>query len=194
MSIIRSRGLSFRKKRKKVTISGAKSALLLGFEIVVVLFISFVIVYFAGMKVTVVGGSMESSLLDGDTVLVNRLTYSLSEPKSGDVIVFLPNGNEKSHYYVKRVVGVPGDKVQIIDGMVYVNGEMFGENSLEEIRNPGLAEEAILVGDEEYFVLGDNVNNSEDSRYANIGNVKKEYITGKAWFQYRSLRHMGRVH
>ncbi len=98
-------------------------------------------------------------------------------------MVFLPNGNEKAHYYVKRVIGVPGDTVQIKDGAVYVNGELFEEKvETAAILDAELASEKIVLEEDEYFVLGDNRNNSEDSRYANIGNVKKEYMIGKAWF------------
>lgn len=193
MPFFQSRGLSFRRKRRKVTLTAAKSMALFIVEIIITLFIAFVIVYCAGMKVTVVGNSMENTLKDGETVLVNRFTYNLTDPKAGDVIVFLPNGNEKSHYYVKRVVAVPGDTVQIRDGVLYVNGEMFDEEDTEAIKNPGVAEEEITVGEGEFFVLGDNRNSSEDSRYANIGNIKKEYIVGKAWFYIDSIRDMGRV-
>jgi signal peptidase I len=99
-------------------------------------------------------------------------------------VVFLPNGNEKSHYYVKRVIGVPGDTVLILDGVVYVNGELYEEEGeVDAILDAGIAAEEIVLGDDEYFVLGDNRNNSEDSRYANIGNIKKEYIIGKVWFR-----------
>ncbi len=193
MPFFQSRGLSFRRKRRKVTLTAAKSMALFIGEIMITLFIAFVIVYCAGMKVTVVGNSMEDTLEDGETVFVNRLTYHLTDPKAGDVIVFLPNGNENSHYYIKRVVAVPGDTVQIIDGVLYVNGEMFDEEDTEAIQNPGLAEEEITVGEGEFFVLGDNRNSSEDSRYANIGNIKKEYIVGKVWFHIDSIQNMGRV-
>ena len=119
----------------------------------------------------------------GDSVLVNRFTYLVSAPKPGDVVVFKPNGNERSHYYMRRVIAEPGDKVQIKDGFVYVNGELF-ETGLgsEQMDYAGVAEEEITIGDGEYFVLGDNRNQSEDSRNADIGNVKKEDIYGKAWF------------
>lgn len=193
MPFFRPRGLSFRKKRKKVTLTAARSMALFIGEIIITLFIAFVLVYCVGMKVTVAGNSMEDTLSDGETVLVNRFTYNLTDPKAGDVIVFRPNGNEESHYYVKRVVAVPGDTVQIRDGVLYVNGEMFDEEDTEAIKNPGIAEEEITVGDGEFFVLGDNRNSSEDSRYANIGNVKKEDIVGKVWFHMDSVRDMGRV-
>jgi len=154
---------------------------------------AFVLVYCAGMRVTMVGNSMESTVSDGSQILVNRFIYNVKSPKSGDVIVFLPNGNEKSHYYVKRVIGVPGDKVQIKSGLLYVNGELYDTEDTDTIKNAGVAEEEITVGEDEYFVLGDNRNSSEDSRYANIGNIKKEYIKGKAWFVVRPFKKMGRI-
>ena len=176
-----------------MTLTAARSTALFIAEIIITLFIAFVIVYCVGMKVTVVGNSMESTLSDGESVLVNRFTYNLTDPKAGDVIVFRPNGNEESYYYIKRVVAVPGDTVQIRDGVLYVNGEMFDEENTEAIKNAGVAEEEITVGDDEFFVLGDNRNSSEDSRYANIGNIDKENIVGKVWFHIDSIRDMGRV-
>ena len=193
MPFFRSRGLSFRRKRKKVTLTAARSMALLIGEIAITLFIAFVLVYCVGMKVTVVGNSMEDTLTDGESVLVNRFTYNLTDPKSGDVVVFTLNENDDGHYYIKRVVAVPGDTVQIRDGILYVNGEMFDEEDTEAIQNAGLAEEEITVEDGEFFVLGDNRNSSEDSRYANIGNIQKDCIAGKVWFHMDSLRDMGRV-
>ena len=171
MAVFRTGGLNFRRKRRKMKVSTAKGILLWIVEIFIVLLIAFVLVYCAGMRVNVVGNSMEKTLSDGSVVLVNRFVYNIKEPKAGDVVVFLPNGNEKSHYYIKRVIGVPGDKVQIKNGLLYVNGELY----------------------DEYFVLGDNRNSSEDSRYANIGNIKKKYIKGKAWFVARPFNKMGKI-
>ena len=94
--------------------------------------------------------------------------------------------------YVKRVIGVPGDTVQIKNGTVYVNGKAFDEETdVASIEDAGLAAEEITLGAEEYFVLGDNRNNSEDSRYANIGNIKKDYIIGKAWFRIAPFSEIG---
>lgn len=161
-------------------------------EIAIVLIIAFVFVYFIGHRTTVVGQSMNPSLENGEGILVNRFVYKVTDPKPNDVIVFLPNGNEKSHYYIKRVIAVPGDTVQIKNGAVYVNGELFDEKvDTAAIAEAGIASEEITVGEDEYFVLGDNRNSSEDSRYANIGNVKKEYIVGKAWFRVSPFRKIG---
>ena len=193
MTVFRTGGLNFRRRRRKMKISTAKGILLWIVEIFIVLLLAFVLVYCAGMRVSVVGNSMESTLSDGSVVLVNRFVYNIKEPKAGDVIVFLPNGNEKSHYYIKRVIGVPGDKVQIKNGLLYVNGELYDVEDTETIKIAGLAEDEITVGEDEYFVLGDNRNSSEDSRYANIGNIKKEYIQGKAWFVARPFNKMGKI-
>lgn len=151
-------------------------------EILLTIALAMLFVLSVGFRVSVVGPSMSPTLESGEKILVNRVGCKLFGPGRNDLIVFLPNGNEKSHYYIKRVIGLPGDRVQIQDGIVYINGEPFEEKiEVSAIENPLLAEEEIVVEEDEYFVLGDNRNNSEDSRYASIGNVKKEYIVGKAW-------------
>ena len=185
-------GLNFGRRKKKVNMGIVKEVAGWIFEIVVTVLIAFTCVYFAGLRTSVVGQSMEETLSSGDEILVNRFLYKVTDPKPNDLVVFLPNGNEKSHYYVKRVIAVPGDTVLIRNGAVYVNGELFQEEAeVASIDEAGLAAEEITLGDDEYFVLGDNRNNSEDSRYANIGNVKKEYMIGKAWFRIAPLGKFG---
>ncbi len=180
---MRRRGLHFGQEKKKVNLPVMKNAVVWMLEIAIVLAIAFVFVYYIGFRTSVVGQSMAPTLENKQEILVNRFIYSISDPKPNDIVVFLPNGNEKAHYYVKRVIGVPGDTVQIKDGAVYVNGELFEEKvETAAILDAELASEKIVLEEDEYFVLGDNRNNSEDSRYANIGNVKKEYMIGKAWF------------
>ncbi len=178
----RSSGLSFYREKKKINIGLLKEIAVWAAEIALTIAAARIMVFFFGFRVTVIGPSMSPTLNGGEKVLVNRFVYKLFEPRQNDLIVFQPNGNEKSHYYVKRVIALPGDTVQIKDGEVYVNGELFTEQiEVEAIENAMMAENEILVGEDEYFVLGDNRNNSEDSRYASIGNVKKEHITGEAW-------------
>ena len=138
--------------------------------------------------------ALSKTLNGGDQILVNRFVYKVTDPKTNDIVVFLPNGNEKSHYYVRRVIACPGDTVQIKNGKVYINGELYKEDIVSaSIEDPGVAADEVKLGDDEYFVLGDNRNSSEDSRYANIGNVKREYIIGKAWFHFKGFGKMGLI-
>jgi len=176
-------GLSFYKKEKKLNKFFVMEVASYIFWAAAMILIGFVLVFCFGIKTSVIGSSMEPILYNGQEILINRFVYFLSEPKAGDVVVFLPNGNENSHYYVKRVIAVPGDTVQIVDGIVYVNSEPYEDGNLyDRIDNPGIAGNPIVLGEDEYFVLGDNRNNSEDSRSSNIGVVLKSYIIGKVWF------------
>lgn len=181
----RHRGLSFYRKKKKISAALVREIITYIFGICVSVFIAFVVVYAFGMSTGVVGVSMEPALSNGQQVLINRYAFLLSNPEENDVIVFLPNGNENSHYYIKRVVACPGDTVQIIDGRLYVNGELI-EDEFDKMGDAGIAEHAFTLNSDEYFVLGDNRNNSEDSRSANIGPVKTEDILGKVWFHMSS--------
>lgn len=154
-----------------------------GIQIICVCFLAFMLVFFFGQRISNAGDSMRPALQNGDIVLVNRLVYNASKPKRGDVIAFKPNGNENAHYSIKRVVGLPGETVQIKDGTIYIDGEEHVENIYAfEIESPGIAEEPVKLGEGEYFVMGDNHTSSDDSRMADVGNVKREDIYGKVWF------------
>jgi signal peptidase I len=110
---------------------------------------------------------------------VNKLDYRINEPKRLDPVAILLSNGSNSHYTVKRIVGCPGEKLQIIDGAVYINGTVVDCGFEEEILSAGLASYEIELGEDEYFIMGDNCNNSEDSRVANIGNIKRDQIVGK---------------
>ena len=184
--------LNFGRTRRKFNVERFKYIMTWIAEIAGVILLAFVLVSAFGIRTNVVGQAMSDTLENGDEVLINKLVKS---PDSGDVIVFLPNGNEKSHYYIRRVIGVPGDVVQIKDGAVYINGELYNEKiDVASMEEEGIAGEEIVLGEDEYFVLGDNRNNSEDSRYANIGNIKKEYIIGLAWYRVKSEHGTGFIH
>ena len=187
-------GLNVRRQRKKINLPLVREVLSWIVELVVVIGLAYVLVSFFGIRTNVVGQAMEQTLENDDDILVNKFAYIISKPKQGDVIVFLPNGNKKSHYYVRRVVAVPGDTVQIKDGALYVNDELYKESTdVASMEDAGIASDAVKLEKDEYFVLGDNRNNSEDSRYANIGNVKRDYIIGKAWFRFSGLGSFGTI-
>ena len=191
----RRNGLNFSRRRRKFNMPLFKEVMSWVIECAIVIFIAYTLVTFFGCRTTVVGNAMNDTLTNEEQILVNRFIYNVSSPKQGDVIAFLPNGNEKSHYYVRRVIACPGDTIQIKEGVVYVNGEAYQEKiTVASIEDAGVASEEIKLGDDEYFVLGDNRNNSEDSRLANIGNVKKSYIIGKAWFYFKAIGNMGFIH
>ncbi|MCM1039212.1 MAG: signal peptidase I [Roseburia sp.] len=183
----RKKGLHFYQKEKKINSALVKDIFEMIAGTFIVLFVAMALTYFAGMRTSVVGDSMEPALYNGQEILINRFIYRLSSPKRGDVVVFLPNGNQNTHYYVKRIVGLPGETLQITNGRLYINGEMLEEDDLyDKISDPGIAENEITLGNDEYFVLGDNRNSSEDSRSGNIGAVAKSTIIGKAWFHLKS--------
>lgn len=137
-------------------------------------------------EVEIGDSSMEPAISSGDIYLINSVIYHISSPKRGDVIVFRTESDNGSCLHVKRVVGLPGETVQIVSGQVKINGQTFVGDDCPAILNAGLAEDPITLTDNEYFVLGDNRNGSEDSRSASIGNVTEDEIVGKIWLHMPS--------
>lgn len=197
------KGLSFEKIGRKLQFEGelpkvskkkVRSALIWIVEIGLVCLFAFALVCFFGKKVSNAGESMKPVMKNGDVVLVDRLVYNARKPKRGEVVAFKPNGNENAHYSIKRIVGLPGETVQIQDGSIYIDGEKVTEYiHAEKIEEAGVAAEPILLGEDEYFVIGDNHTGSDDSRMADIGNVKRSDIYGKAWFVITSGENFGFV-
>lgn len=145
---------------------------------------AFLLVRFVYSSYTIQGDSMSPALEAGEKHLVNRLIYKVKKPDRYDMIVFKLDDKKNQNFYVKRIVGLPGEKIQIKNGRIYVNGRKTKNFSDEKILSPGLASDEIVLKSGQYFVIGDNCNNSEDSRSANIGNVKKENIIGKVSLKY----------
>ena len=160
----------------------------------VVILIVFLIITFVGQKVVVSGQSMESTLQNEDALWVDKLAYRFGDPERFDIIVF-PYKKGSDILFIKRVIGLPGETVQIKDGNIYINGELLEEDyGLEVINDPGVAGSKITLAHDEYFVLGDNRNNSNDSRRSDVGNIKKEDIIGKAVFRIAPASKFGKIH
>lgn len=176
------RGLSFYHRKKIISASLVREIASWIVIVFLAVFLAVMLTWAVGLRTSVIGVSMEPALTNGQSILINRFSYMLFDPKEGDVIVFLPNGNENAHYYVKRVAAVGGQKVQIRDGVLYVDGEAYGSEDMDLIAAASIAENEVVLASDEVFVIGDNINSSEDSRSANIGPVKKSTIIGKAWF------------
>lgn len=144
-----------------------------------------------GTQVQMIGQSMVPLLESGDVVLMNRLCYDFGKPDRMDIVVFLRDDNKAN---IKRVIGIPGDVVQISNGFVYLNGErLVAEHGLDQVALAGLAEHPVELGEGEYFLLGDNRDSSEDSRFANVGNVREEQILGKVWMRIFPLIDIGLI-
>ncbi|WP_251490485.1 signal peptidase I [Otoolea muris] len=162
-------------------------------DVIVVLSIAWFVVFAMGRQLVVSGQSMEPELSQGEVVLMNRIIYHLRKPERFDIVAFEKDG-EKGKYYIKRIIGMPGETIQIRDGVVYVNDQILeAEDGLRRAALAGLAEHPVTLGEDEYFLLGDNRESSEDSRFVNVGNVKAEQIGGIVWFRIRPLSRFGRL-
>ena len=157
-------------------------------EIAVVVAAAFLIVRFGLETIKVSGSNMEPTFKDGDNILINKMSYKLHSVKRNDVVVVKQEGSEHNYYVVQRVIGLPGEKVKISNGEVYINGKVLDEKyNFPLMKNGGLALEEITLDDDEYFMLCDNRNDCEDSRNASVGNVLKSNIVGKAWIRTNSF-------
>ena len=151
--------------------------------ILIIIGISYLVITFVGQRTQVSGSSMETTLSDGDQLIVDKISYRFRDPSRYDIVVF-PYKYEKNTYYIKRIIGLPGETVQIVDGYVYIDGQMLDEHYGNEVmENAGIAEEPV--------VLGDNRNNSQDSRAANVGVIHREDLLGRAWVRIWPLNKFG---
>ncbi len=171
-----------------------KEMLTTGLYLLCVLCITYFIITFVGQRTEVEGESMETTLSDGDNLIVDKITYRFSEPQRFDIIVF-PFQYQENTYYIKRIIGLPGETVQIDqNGTIYINGEILVENYGKEViraDNRGIAANPVVLGEDEYFVMGDNRNNSSDSRTEIVGNIHRDDIIGRAWLRIWPLSEFG---
>ena len=159
--------------------------------ILIIIGLTYVIITYVGQRTRVSGQSMETTLSDGDNLIVDKITYRFSDPQRFDIIVF-PFRYEDHVYYIKRIIGLPGETVQITDGDIYIDGEILQESyGREVIKDSGLAAEPIVLGEDEYFVLGDNRNDSTDSRDPSVGVIHRDEIIGRAWLRIWPLDKFG---
>ncbi len=160
--------------------------------LLLVLLVAYLIVTFVGQRTQVSQSSMEPTLSDGDHLIVDKISYRIGDPKRFDIIVF-PFQYDKDTYYIKRIIGLPGETIRIdADGTIYVDGKALDESyGKEVIQNPGRAAEDVKLGDDEYFVMGDNRNNSSDSRDPAVGSIHRKDIIGRAFIRIWPLSKFG---
>lgn len=171
-----------------------KELLNTGLYLLFVLAATWLIITFVVQRTEVEGSSMETTLSDGDNLFVDKLTYRFKDPERFDIIVF-PFQYKEDTYYIKRIIGLPGETVQIDEsGRIYIDGEVLEESYGREVIRPeciGRAAEPVTLAEDEYFVMGDNRNNSSDSRTEVVGNIRRKDIIGRAWVRIWPLDKFG---
>ncbi len=175
-----------KESEEKTEKSGGVFRTLLGwvFYLAVIVLLTYLIITYVGQRTEVSGSSMESTLSNGDNLIVDKISYRFTDPKRYDIIVF-PYQYADNTYYIKRIIGMPGETVQIKDGYVYIDGELLSSDiyGAEVMESAGIAADPIQLGEDEYFVLGDNRNHSSDSRDPSVGVLKRENLIGRAWLR-----------
>ena len=171
-----------------------KELLNTGLYLLFVLLLTWLLITYVVQRTEVEGSSMEATLSNGDNLFVDKISYRFKEPERFDIIVF-PFQYKENTYYIKRIIGMPGETVQIDEqGNIYINGEILQESYGREVIKPenmGRAAEPVVLGEDEYFVMGDNRNNSSDSRAEIVGNIHRDDIIGRAWVRVWPLEDMG---
>ena len=173
--------LHFAQEKFRPNRAWTKSVVIWAVELLLVCMLAVFLVAAFGQRVSTAGDSMAPALRNGDVLLINRAVYHLKSPARGDIVAF--RQEENGHFSVKRIVGLPGETVQISDGRILIDGkELTGDIYASDIEYAGAAEQPVKLGDDEYFVIGDNHTASDDSRLPSIGAVSRDEIYGEAWF------------
>ena len=182
------------KKDKKEEKNVVKEIVGMILYVVAVFAVCFFIITYVGQRTKVEGSSMEPTLSNGDNLIVDKISYRFRNPERFDIIIF-PYKYEKNTFFIKRIIGMPGETVWINNsGEIYINGVLLSENyGLETIKYAGLASTPITLGKDEYFVMGDNRNDSTDSRFDVVGPIKRKEIVGRAWVRIYPFNKFGVV-
>ena len=157
-------------------------------DVIVMISLAWLVVHSFLSQTTISGHSMEPGISAGDIVLVDILSYRFFAPRRMDIVIFQRGGSAEN---VKRVVGLPGETVTIQNGSVYIDGKLLDKQRVSNIALPGIAANPVELQQDEYFLIGDNADSSEDSRFQNVGNVKRSQISGRVWFRLLSFRKFG---
>lgn len=177
-----------KKEKEKDEINIVRDLINLGIYILIIIVICWFVLTYIGQRTVVSGDSMNDTLSNGDSLWVDKISYRFSDPERYDIVIFPYGDEEDETYYIKRIIGLPGETVYIDeDGVIYIDDEPLEENYGKEVieeGHRGLASEPITLGEDEYFVMGDNRNNSRDSRLADVGNISKDDLIGKAVFRF----------
>lgn len=160
--------------------------------IFIMVILGYSLVSFGGQTLKIIGQSMEPTLQSGDLVIVNKAEYLFREPQRFDIIAFKQREGDNSYYNVKRIIALPGETITIKDGHIFIDDVLLSDLPFDEnVLTEGLALDGVTLEKGEYFVLGDNVNNSEDSRFANMGNILKNEILGKVTYRWLPKQNRG---
>ncbi|MCR5238476.1 MAG: signal peptidase I [Lachnospiraceae bacterium] len=179
--------MSSRRRKKR-----GSSALSFSFYVLVIILLTILLRYFVVERVVVVGESMEPTLDNGDNVLIDKLSARLGKIDRYDIVVFPADGV----FLIKRVYGLPGENIRIDDtGLIYINDKLIDDRYAYEIMNDaGRAGGAgVTLADDEYFVLGDNRNNSIDSRSLEVGSVRDDNLRGRVMIRLTPLDKIGKI-
>lgn len=169
-----------------------KNIIRLLFTILIAVALAFVLINYVGERTKVSGHSMEPHLYDHDQVMLDKITYRIRDPKRYEIIVF-PGPEGGDQFFVKRVIALPGETVKIAKGKVYVNNKEIKDYSKDHTTNPCELKGKIKLSNDEYFVLGDNRDNSNDSRYKEVGPVKRSKIIGRIIFRFYPFERAGLI-
>lgn len=180
-------GQSKNKKKQKEQTSMIREILSWIIYIAAVIVLTYLVITYVGQRTEVNGESMVETLQDGDNLIVDKISYRFRDPERYEIIVF-PFEYEDDTYFIKRIIGLPGETISIVDGKVYINGELledevYGREIMEQGDGSLWQMEPLQLGEDEYFVLGDNRNNSMDSRDPSVGVLTRDDLMGRAWIR-----------